>query len=90
MQVLPILFLIVLAAIILLISIVVESVPLFKHHIWPPPKKDGWQQGLSWTAFAVSMFGVPLVGVLDFQSLGNSQLGFLSVGRRRLCCGISR
>jgi len=40
--------------------------------IWPPPKKNSWQQWFSWFLFAACMFGVPLLGGLDFQSLGFS------------------
>jgi len=56
-----------------------------KYRIWPPPKKDGWQQWVSWALFTISMFGVPLLGILDFESLtlGSSWIhiliGFLPI-----------
>ncbi len=54
----------------LLLFIIAISTFFPKSRIWPPPKKDSWQQWVSWTLFTIVMFGVPLVGILDFQSLG--------------------
>lgn len=61
---------IVLAADILLLLAIAISILFPKSRIWPPPKKASWQQFVSWTLFTIVMFGVPLVGILDFQSLG--------------------
>ena len=65
-----VLFGIIIAADFLLLLVVAISIFFPKSRIWPPPKKDSWQQFVSWTLFTIVMFGVPLVGILDFQSLG--------------------
>ena len=55
-----------------LLLIVIAISTLFpKFRIWPPPKKNSWQQWVSWTLFTITMFGVPVIGILDFQSLGH-------------------
>ena len=64
-----VLFSIVLAGILLLLMVIVWSIFFPKSRIWPPPKKDAWQQWVSWLLFSISMFGVPLIGIFDFQSL---------------------
>lgn len=56
----------------LLLLVMAISVFFPKSRIWPPPKKNSWQQWLSWTLFTIVMFGVPLIGLLDFQSLSYS------------------
>ena len=76
-----VLFGIILAADFLLLLVIVISIFFPKSRIWPPPKKDSWQQWVSWTLFTIVMFGVPLIGFLDFQSLGYSHwLRFLVGG----------
>ncbi len=65
-------FIFVLSGNLLLLFIVQLSILKPKYRIWPPPKKDGWQQLVSWTLFTISMFGVPLLGILDYESLGKS------------------
>jgi protein-S-isoprenylcysteine O-methyltransferase Ste14 len=67
---LSVLFGVILTADILLLVVIAISVFFQKSRIWPPPKKDSWQQWVSWTLFTIVMFGVPLIGLLDFQSLG--------------------
>ncbi len=62
----------ILAADFLMLLVVAISIFLPKFRVWPPPKKDSWQQAVSWTLFAITMFGVPLIGIFDFQSLGYS------------------
>ncbi|HSV49388.1 MAG TPA: isoprenylcysteine carboxylmethyltransferase family protein [Candidatus Acidoferrales bacterium] len=71
---------VILTADILLLSVVAFSVLFPKSRIWPPPKKDTWQQWLSWALFTIVMFGVPLIGVLDFHSLGLDYFLQLLVG----------
>ena len=71
---------IILTADFMLLSVVVISVLFPKSRIWPPPKKNTWQQWLSWTLFTLVMFGVPLIGVLDFRSLGLDYLLQFLVG----------
>ena len=55
-----------------LLLVIAVSTLFPKSRIWPPPKKDSWQQWVSWTLFTIVMFGVPLIGLLDFQSLSYS------------------
>ena len=61
---------IILLADLFLLLVIAVSVFFPNHRIWPPQKKDTWQQWVSWTLFTIVMFGVPLIGVLDFRSLG--------------------
>jgi protein-S-isoprenylcysteine O-methyltransferase Ste14 len=53
-----------------LLLVIAVSIFFPNRRIWPPPKKNTWQQYLSWSLFTVVMFGVPLLGILDFESLG--------------------
>ena len=69
---LSVLFGVILAADFLLLIVITISTFFQKSRIWPPPKRDSWQQWVSWTLFTIIMFGVPLIGTLDFQSLGYS------------------
>ena len=64
------LFGLILVADFLLCLVMAVSIFFPKFRIWPPPKKDSWQQRVSWTLFTIVMFGVPLIGIFDFQSLG--------------------
>ncbi len=64
----------------LLLTVVVLSILSPKHRIWPPPNKDSWQQWVSWTLFTIVMFGVPLIGALDFRSLSIDYLLEFLVG----------
>ena len=75
-----VLFSIVLAADILLVITIAISIFLPKNRIWPPAKKGSWHQWVSWTLFTISMFGVPLVGFLDFESLGQGYWSRFLVG----------
>ncbi len=54
-----------------LLIVIAVSVFFPNQRIWPPPKKDSWQQALSWSLFTIVMFGVPLLGILDFESMGS-------------------
>jgi protein-S-isoprenylcysteine O-methyltransferase Ste14 len=63
-------FAVVLAGDFLLLLVVAVSIFFPKHRVWPPPKKNSWQQWVSWSLFTVAMFGTPLVGVFDFESIG--------------------
>jgi len=64
------LFAFVLAGNFLLLLCVAISILLPKYRIWPPPKEKTWQQWVAWVLFTISMFGVPLIGILDFESMG--------------------
>src|SRR3990172_5841531 len=71
----------------LLLGVAISAlVPKFR--IWPPPKKDSWQQWVSWTLFTISMFGVPLVGILDFESLGQGHWSRFLVGGLAILIGL--
>lgn len=63
-------FSIVLAAEIALLTVIAVSIFFPNRRIWPPPKRGTWQQNLSWSLFTAVMFGVPLLGILNFESLG--------------------
>ena len=65
------LFALILIADSLLLAVIAISILFPKFRIWPPPKKDSWQQWVSWVLFTIVMFGVPVIGILDFQSLGH-------------------
>lgn len=64
-------FVVVLAADFLLLTSIAISILFPKFQVWPPPSKGSWQQWLSWILFFISMVGVPLLGALDFGSLGD-------------------
>ncbi|MCW4054621.1 MAG: isoprenylcysteine carboxylmethyltransferase family protein [Candidatus Bathyarchaeota archaeon] len=61
---------ILIADLILLFGVVI-SIIFPKYRIWPPPKKDSWQFWVSWIFSAIGMVGSPLVGILDFATLGH-------------------
>lgn len=65
------LFVLILTVDFLLLFGVAVSIIFPKHRIWPPPKKASWQFWVSWIFSAVGMIGSPLVGILDFGTLGN-------------------
>src|SRR4030067_123128 len=83
-----VLFAIVLVADFSLLSAVAVSIVFPKFRVWPPPKKDSWQQWVSWTLFTITMFGVPIIGILDFQSLGNSHWSRFLVGGLAILVGL--
>ncbi len=72
----------------LLLSAIAISILFPKFRIWPPPKKNSWQQGVSWTLFTITMFGVPLIGILDFQSLGYSHWSRFLIGGIAILIGL--
>jgi len=71
----------------LLLIVVAFSIFLPKFRIWPPPKKDSWEQWVSWILFTISMFGVPLIGILDFESLGQGHWSRFLIGGLALLIG---
>jgi len=80
-------FAFVLAGNFLLLLCVAISILLPKYRIWPPPKKNAWQQWVSWTFFTISMFGVPLLGILDFESMGPGHWSRFLVGGLTILIG---
>ena len=84
-----VLFGIVLAADFLMLLVIAISVFFPKSRIWPPPQRDSWQQWVSWTLFTITMFGVPLVGVLDFGSLGAGHWSRFIAGGLLFFAGLS-
>ncbi len=67
---LEILFYVVLFSDILLLLGVVFSVGFPRYRIWPPPSKNSWQYWISWIFITISSVGVPVIGLLDWESLG--------------------
>ncbi|MHA2208040.1 MAG: hypothetical protein ACXABV_02620 [Candidatus Thorarchaeota archaeon] len=67
---LDILFYIVLLSDIILLLGVAFSVGLPRYRIWPPPSKNSWQYWASWIFITISSVGVPVIGLLDWESLG--------------------
>ncbi len=79
---------IVLSADFLLLIAILVSILFPKSRIWPPAKKDSWQQWVSWALFTFVMFGVPFLGILDFQSLGYYHWSHLVVGATFCIAGL--
>jgi hypothetical protein len=49
--------------------------------IWPPPGKFTWQFWFTWISFTYFMMGIPVLGILDYGTLGFSDLPrFISAG----------
>ena len=42
--------------------------------IWPPPGKYTWQFWFTWISFTYFMMGIPVLGILDYGTLGFSDL----------------
>jgi len=51
-----------------------------KYRVWPPPKKYSWQFLISWIFTTVGMLGTPLLGFLDFNSLGGWHWIYFLIG----------
>lgn len=83
-----VLFGVILVADFLLLLVIVVSISFPKFRIWPPPKKDAWQQWVSWTLFTIGMFGVPIIGILDFGSLGYGHWSRFLAGSLALIVGL--
>ena len=83
------LFYITLFADIILILGVIFSVLVPAHRIWPPPSKSSWQYYLSWLFIITASVGVPIVGILDWESSGfTSFLRFIIGGAMIIIAGI--
>ena len=49
--------------------------------IWPPPFSRSWQFWFTWISFTYFMMGIPVLGILDYGTLGFSDLPrFISAG----------
>lgn len=83
------LFAIVLMADFLLLVCVAISIFFPRFRIWPPPKKNSWQQWISWILFAVDMFGVPVLGILDFESIGQGYWARFLIGGAAILVGFA-
>jgi len=55
---------------ILLLLGVAFSVGFPRYRIWPPPSRSSWQYWTSWIFITISSVGVPVIGLLDWESLG--------------------
>ena len=51
-----------------------------KFQIWPPPKKQSWQFWLTWISFIFLMIGIPILGILDFGTLGLTHFSRYIIG----------
>ncbi len=81
------LFAFVLAGNFLLLLCIAVSILLPEYRIWPPPKEKAWQQWIAWILFTISMFGVPLLGILDFESMGSGHWSLFLVGGLTILVG---
>lgn len=84
-----VLFVFVLFADFILLLGVAISIFFPSHRIWPPPRKDSWQFGVSWIFSVLGMIGSPLVGIFDFGSLGNGYWFSFFVGGLAIVFGFS-
>ena len=49
--------------------------------VWPPPGKYSWQFWFTWISFTYFIMGIPVLGILDYGTLGFSDLPrFISAG----------
>jgi protein-S-isoprenylcysteine O-methyltransferase Ste14 len=71
-------------------SLLTIAISIFfpEHRIWPPPKRDSWQQKVNGPLTAIVVFGVPLVGILDFESLGYGHWSRFLVGAALFIIGL--
>jgi len=51
-----------------------------KYRIWPPSKKYSWKFWISWIFSTIGMIGTPLLGFLDFNSLGGWHWIYFVIG----------
>ncbi len=58
-----------------------------KYRVWPPPKKYSWQFWISWIFATIGMLGTPLLGLLDFNSLGGWHWIYFLIGCLSLVTG---
>ncbi len=65
-----IIFIVVLATDILGLVGLIINLRFPETRIWPPPRKRSWQFQLVWILATVGMVGVPVVGILDWGTLG--------------------
>jgi len=65
---------------ILLLLGVTFSVAFPRYRIWPPPSKTSWQYWISWIFVTLSSVGVPIVGLLDWESLWPTNWVWFVVG----------
>ena len=49
----------------LLLTLTVKNI-----QVWPPPGKNSWQFWFTWVSFGYLMVGIPVLGILDYGSLG--------------------
>lgn len=51
-----------------------------KTRIWPPPGKRSWQFWSTWILGTIGMIGVPVVGILDSETLGYTHWSRFLIG----------
>jgi protein-S-isoprenylcysteine O-methyltransferase Ste14 len=59
----------------LLFSLVIPKIRL-----WPPPEKKTWQFYYVWVFYTIGALGVPVIGILDWGSLGFRHLVLTLIG----------
>lgn len=62
-------YVVLIADIVLLLGLAL-SILVPEHRIWPPPRKNSWQYRASWFFIVLASVGAPIVGILDWESLG--------------------
>jgi protein-S-isoprenylcysteine O-methyltransferase Ste14 len=70
-----------------LICGVAISILFPKYRIWPPPKKYSWQFWISWIFSTIGLIGTPLLGFLDFNSLGGWHWIYFVIGSLPIVTG---
>jgi hypothetical protein len=73
----------------LLIAGVTISILFPKKRIWPPSEKFSWQLWVIWIFTTIGMIGTPLLGLLDFDSLGVWHWIYFVIGCLLLVTGIT-
>ncbi len=63
------LYLIVLAADVILLAGLAVSILVPEHRVWPPPKRESWQYWTSRNFITIASVGVPVPGILDWNSM---------------------
>jgi protein-S-isoprenylcysteine O-methyltransferase Ste14 len=83
-----VIFTLVLSANILLIVGVLISILLPKYRLWPPPRKHSWQFWFIWILDGIGMIGVPVVGVLDWETISYTHWSRFLIGCPLILFGI--
>jgi protein-S-isoprenylcysteine O-methyltransferase Ste14 len=83
-----VLFIFVLIVDFVLILGILVSIFFPEHRIWPPPRRDSWQFWVSWIFSLLGMIVSPLVGIIDYGSLGDGNWFNFLVGILTILVGV--